>query len=287
MKKRATLDDLRETCQAEKLKENTGWTLANRKVSLRFSKILIRLGVTANQASVSSIITGLVGALCFMGGTFYFNLVATFLLYVSLTLDQVDGELARYYGTVSLDGVYIDEIRHLLIYAVPLYFLSIAPAEYHGCVYLQIFGFIAALIVNLARVEDRLPLLMYTDRILLKNNFTKGSFSKAEDNCKLSDDSLDEKESKPSTSKFKIITKPIYLIYSMMADQVSILIFFLFMSVGDYFIYKYWGVNFFFQTIFIVVFSGFGSFVFIRTFFSHWRESWAIDVCNEIDLKNK
>ncbi len=282
MKNRETFEDLREICQSDKLKENTGWTLANRKVSLVFSRWLIRFGVTANQASVLSILTGIAAALFFLGGSFVLNLVAILLLYVSLTLDQIDGELARYYDTVSLNGVYIDELRHLLIYAVPLYFLSIAPSVYFEIFYFQIFGFIAALIVNLIRVEDRLPLLIYTDRVLLKNNFTKGSLSQVKD----PEEPAGEKEvGSTSQSKIKVITKPIYTIFSMMSDQVSILFFLFIISIGDFVLLMFLGVNFLLQTTFVFSFSILGSFVFFRTCFSHWKESWAIETCKEIEKR--
>ena len=106
-----SIDELRKKCQHEKLKTNTGLTLLNRKYSIFITNLCIKAGINANQATVSSLILGLFGSILFCFGESWINLLAIAFLWLSLTLDQVDGELARYYKTVNLNGVYLDEIH--------------------------------------------------------------------------------------------------------------------------------------------------------------------------------
>jgi phosphatidylglycerophosphate synthase len=82
----------------------------NRPVSLRLSKVFIRLGLTPNQISVGNLVAGLVGAwLAASGG--YFNIALGALLFqLSSIVDGSDGEVAKLTYTGSDRGSWIDTL---------------------------------------------------------------------------------------------------------------------------------------------------------------------------------
>jgi phosphatidylglycerophosphate synthase len=93
-------------------KETDGYVsrTLNRPVSLRLSKIFIRLGLTPNQISVGNLLLGLAGAwLAAAGG--YLNIAAGALLFqLSSIIDGSDGEVAKLTFTCSDRGSWIDTL---------------------------------------------------------------------------------------------------------------------------------------------------------------------------------
>lgn len=277
------LEKLRQICQGEKLRANTGATLWNRKVSIHITKYLIRLGVTANQATWGSIILGLVGSFLFLPGKAWLNVIGAGILYLSLLLDQVDGELARYYKSVNLSGVYLDEIRHLLIYAVTIFCISCPLYQQFEYLYPHLVGFVGATLTVVARVEQRLPLLIYSDRVILRNNFTGGNFviHSTADGDLYSD--------KPFLHGFcftKKLSMIIYSIYHMYNDQVYIIVFLLTFTILDALCSRFIWFNtlptLFLQMLFLYHFTFTTILVLSRTIYSHWRDGWVELECAKV-----
>jgi phosphatidylglycerophosphate synthase len=69
-------------------------------------------GVTANAATLAAWATGIGAAAAFGWGTVPGWLIGAALLQVWYLLDHVDGQLARFHGTASLDGVQLDYLMH-------------------------------------------------------------------------------------------------------------------------------------------------------------------------------
>jgi phosphatidylglycerophosphate synthase len=98
----------------------------------RFSKLLtwvaIKIGATPNQVTIASFGIGLYAALLFAQGDFWSILIGVVLLQVSIIVDCVDGELARYTRKFSELGAWLDAITdRVKEYAV---FLGLAYGAY-------------------------------------------------------------------------------------------------------------------------------------------------------------
>jgi hypothetical protein len=80
----------------------------------KFSKILtwlaVRMGATPNQVTLISFAIGLYSAYCFAQGTFWQIFLGAILLQVSIIVDCVDGELARYTRKFSQLGAWLDAV---------------------------------------------------------------------------------------------------------------------------------------------------------------------------------
>jgi hypothetical protein len=155
---------LRVICQAEKLRRPDDLTRKHRALSIYATWFLIRTPVTADQVTGLSIATGLVAAVLLALPGLGPGLGGCALLYVSFLLDQVDGEVARYRKKTSLRGVYLDEIRHLVVNATPVFALGFDVARQQSSLWPLAVSFAAGLALLLARIEERLPALIAGER---------------------------------------------------------------------------------------------------------------------------
>jgi phosphatidylglycerophosphate synthase len=112
-----TLQEIRDKCQ----QVHKGDIAADivRIFSVYFTWLGVRLGISANQASVFNIFVSVfIGISFFIGGTFGY-LAAIFLLLLSTILDGVDGELARYWEKTRLTGLLLDRLNSIFFYSLP------------------------------------------------------------------------------------------------------------------------------------------------------------------------
>jgi phosphatidylglycerophosphate synthase len=98
----------------------------------RFSKpltwVAVKIGATPNQVTIASFAIGLYAAFLFAQGDFWSILLGAVLLQVSIIVDCVDGELARYTRKFSELGAWLDAITdRVKEYAV---FLGLAYGAY-------------------------------------------------------------------------------------------------------------------------------------------------------------
>ncbi len=273
------LEGLRNRSQREKLKTNVGLTYHNRKLSIYLTYLCIKLGVSANQATVSGILIGVFGSALFIPGVWWLNIMGILLLWLSFTLDQSDGELARYYDTVNLGGVYLDEIRHILIYSVTIFCVSFPFATQFDSYLPIVLGFIGANVLILSRVEERLPYMIFVEKIILKHNFTYGELPSEAAGRLVSGEVPPEVQKKENIVKIILqgISRFVYRSFAFMADQGGILVVLLCVTVIDLALgeISLGGVEQAAQFAFLIFFSIAGVLLEFRTIQGHWR-----DACN-------
>lgn len=90
------------------------WTARRlaRPAALHITRIVAPTGVTAHQVTLIAALTALAAAGGFAQGTPAGVLTGALLLELWYVLDHVDGQLARWRGTASLDGTTLDYLMH-------------------------------------------------------------------------------------------------------------------------------------------------------------------------------
>ena len=83
-------------------------TFVVRRLSRPATALALRLGLTPNQVTLASLAIAAVAAACFAAGTRSWLVAGAVLLQVSLVVDCVDGELARYTRQQSALGAWLD-----------------------------------------------------------------------------------------------------------------------------------------------------------------------------------
>lgn len=112
-----TLEELRATVQKGRHREIGNW-LARRwgRPSAIFGTWLaVRLGLSAHQVTLLSLAASLGGSAAIGTGTREGFVAGVALGHLGFWLDHVDGQVARWNRTASLDGVYHDYVMHHLV----------------------------------------------------------------------------------------------------------------------------------------------------------------------------
>ena len=116
---RPTLSELRARVHKARHREIGNWLArrVGRPSAVYGTWLAVRLGVSAHQVTVLALASSLGAALAIGCGSRWGFLLGVLLAHLAFWLDHVDGQVARWRGSASLDGVFLDYLLH---YAVNL-----------------------------------------------------------------------------------------------------------------------------------------------------------------------
>lgn len=144
-----TIKELRRICQ-NSIDDELNRTLRvkiHRFFSIYITRILIKTPITPNQITLFSIFIILFTAGLFATGNYFLSLLTIIPMELVIILDCVDGEVARYKKSFSLNGVFIEKLPEVI--SLPLIYGGVTIGVFqneHGIIFL-IFG-ISAIIFN-------------------------------------------------------------------------------------------------------------------------------------------
>ncbi len=125
---RPSLEELRQRAHKPDHRTRGTW-LARwiaRPLAIYGTWLAIRLGLSAHSVTALSLVAGLAGALTIGMGTSSGFLIGVVLLLIAYWLDHVDGQVARFTCSTSLEGVYFDFWMHQLTLLALGYLLGYA-----------------------------------------------------------------------------------------------------------------------------------------------------------------
>lgn len=128
------------------LRHETAWKdgfLAHhldRRVSWRIALMLARTGITANQVTLANTALSLVAAAIIAMAGYWPPLIGAMLLLVSVTIDGVDGELARMKLGETDFGGKLDAVTDAVANFAMFVGVAIAAYKMAGPIYLELFG---------------------------------------------------------------------------------------------------------------------------------------------------
>lgn len=114
---RPTLEELRAVVQPPSVvgrrnSEHWAGTLYLRRMSLPFTRMILPTGISANGVTWLMILVGVIAAAVLMIPSWWAVLACAFLIQFQILIDCSDGEVARWRGTSSPMGVYLDRVAH-------------------------------------------------------------------------------------------------------------------------------------------------------------------------------
>ncbi len=114
VRERPTLAELRTRVHKDRHREIGNWLArrVGRPSAVYGTWLAVRLGASAHQVTVATIAASAASALAIASGTRIGFVAGVALACLAFWLDHVDGQVARWRGTVSLDGVYLDYLMH-------------------------------------------------------------------------------------------------------------------------------------------------------------------------------
>lgn len=112
--KRIPLSQLERCCQKPDHRRLGNWMArrVSRPAALRITRVVAPWGVSANLATLVAWAGGMAAAAAFGWGTVWGWVLGAVMLQLWFLLDHVDGQLARFRGTASLDGAQLDYLMH-------------------------------------------------------------------------------------------------------------------------------------------------------------------------------
>jgi hypothetical protein len=117
MSEHPSLALLRRRVQKEHHRQIGNWIARRwaRPSAVHGTWIALRLGLSANQVTLAALATGLASAAAIGQGSRGAFVAGVALGWLSYWLDHVDGQVARWKGTTSLEGVYLDYLMHHIL----------------------------------------------------------------------------------------------------------------------------------------------------------------------------
>ena len=112
--KRMPIAELERRCQKPDHRRIGNWMARRviRPAALRITWVVAPWGVSANSATLAAWAFGIAASAAFATGSIAGWVSGALLLQIWYLLDHVDGQLARFHGTASLDGVQLDYLMH-------------------------------------------------------------------------------------------------------------------------------------------------------------------------------
>lgn len=113
-RQRPTLAELRARVHKDRAGEIGNWLARKigRPAAVPGTWLAIRLGMSANQVTATALLAAVAGAVALGAGTRWGFVLGVALALLAFWLDHVDGQVARWRETASLDGVYFDYMMH-------------------------------------------------------------------------------------------------------------------------------------------------------------------------------
>ena len=114
MSRQPTVAELRARVQKDRHREIGNWLARRvaRPTAVYGCWLAIRLGLSAHQVTLAALCSSLAAAVAIGTGDRTLFVVGVMLAHLGFWLDHVDGQVARWRRTVSLDGVYLDYLMH-------------------------------------------------------------------------------------------------------------------------------------------------------------------------------
>lgn len=189
MRVKETIGELRRICQYSREADGTyhmsWWDRVIAVVAVYFTKLVLEIGLSANQVSfISFVITVIGGAFLILPGPGYW-LIGIALLGLSEVLAHVDGGVARYNKTASPKGAFCNAMpeQFFLIYT-PICISFGLYSMFHN-IYPFIFGFLGVMSMSLTNSAILLPYPLLRDQGLLSEALGSNKLAQSEEHVSL------------------------------------------------------------------------------------------------------
>ncbi len=144
---RPTLAELCTRVHKERHREIGNWLARRiaRPSAVYGTWLAVRLGLSAHQVTLLAVVATIVSSVAIGTGTRVGFVIGVALAHVFFWLDHVDGQVARWRRSASLEGVYLDYLMHHLVGLLQGFALGYGLAVRTNDPRWTIFGFIIAL----------------------------------------------------------------------------------------------------------------------------------------------
>lgn len=152
---RPSIAELRSVCQPSSTlnranAEHWAGRLYMRRISIYATRIFIRLGIAPDTITWIMVAVGVLAGVALLWPGLGGAVLAAILIQTYLLLDCCDGEVARWRGTSSMKGVYLDRAGHYFTEAAVFAGLGFRASDLHpnGWAVLGLFAALGAVLIK-------------------------------------------------------------------------------------------------------------------------------------------
>jgi len=163
---------LRRICHADKVAQNSSpWYVLQRRVSIYLTWLLLRTSLKPNQVTLISVGLGLLGGVLLAARPAELALLGALAFVAHQLFDKADGDIARFRGTYSIVGVYLDELGHAVAFSgifvgLGLHIAWRTPGA-EALVAVLLTSTLGALAMVLSRQHKSVGFLLYAQNVLM------------------------------------------------------------------------------------------------------------------------
>ena len=128
-----SIAEIKQIC-GKKVQKDPGHLKLYRWLSWPITAVICDLPITANMVTIFSYFLYFVACGILVIAPYPYDIIASLFIYAALTLDYVDGNIARYKGQSKLGGSLLDSIGHSFIPAILIVAIGFAAIS-HNIVY--------------------------------------------------------------------------------------------------------------------------------------------------------
>src|SRR3989344_3101054 len=140
-----SIKELRKICYANsKSKRPLYMELVTMKFSIYVTKLLLYTPIHADQVTILMMLLAIFGSILLAFGTLKLMLVGILLIHLTIVLDNVNGEIARYRKEGSMTGSFLEFLYHEITATLIFFSLSYGIFLQTGYKSILIFGFLAS-----------------------------------------------------------------------------------------------------------------------------------------------
>jgi len=148
MKKLPSIEELRKICQPEDI-DQTPLARTYRSISVYITKLFLYTPITPNQITLLGALIYIAGAALFISGSPLMIIIGGLVVRAAILLDYVDGNVARYRGTSSPEGTFLDKLSDCVPQIFLFIFLSFGVYQNYPHILVFAIGCIAVMSIVL------------------------------------------------------------------------------------------------------------------------------------------
>jgi len=128
--------------------------------AIKISPLMIKLSMTANQATFTSFLLGIIASVLLVGASYPYFLASAIIYYLAKLFDYVDGEIARAQNIQAKIGKWGDRYGDVLKIIMPYFFLGLGMYLKTNNITYFILGLISVIFFLLFIVTRTIQMIM-------------------------------------------------------------------------------------------------------------------------------
>ena len=138
-----SIKELRRICQSKK--QPLYMQHVSMKISIYITKLFLYTKLSADYVTIVMILLLITGSIVMAFGGLWMILIGVLIIHLTIILDNVNGEVARYWKEDGIIGTFLEQVYHNIAVHLIFFMLAFGVFLKTGIISILIFGFLCAI----------------------------------------------------------------------------------------------------------------------------------------------